>query len=417
MREETDRKSRGLHYGWIIAVMAVVTVVGALGFARFGYTMILPSMKEGLSLSDAQAGDLATGNMIGYLVLAITCGFLASRFGPRIIITIFMLIISGSMLLTGAAPSFQVALLGRTLTGVGSGGTNVPVMGLVPGWFAAKRRGLATGMAVSGSSFGMLITGVLIPAILNRYGAEGWRYSWFCLAASTFMIAILCYFILRNRPSEKGLLPIAAEGEEANPGEAKSSSLQWGLVYKSAPVWHLGLIYVLFGFSYIIYATFFARYLIWEAGFTTEAAGALWSATGALSIISGFIWGSVSDVLGRKYGLAIVYFLQFLCFTIFGLWKAMPGYYLSAVLFALTAWSIPAIMAAATGDLLGARLAPAALGFVTLFFGIGQAFGPFLAGRIADATGSYTLAFIIAGAAALVGAVASLFLRPPRKAL
>jgi sugar phosphate permease len=417
MREETDRKSRGLHYGWIIAVMAVVTVIGALGFARFGYTMILPSMKEGLSLSDAQAGDLATGNMIGYLVLAITCGFLASRFGPRIIISIFMLIISGSMLLTGAAPSFQVALLGRTLTGVGSGGTNVPVMGLVPGWFAAKRRGLATGMAVSGSSFGMLITGVLIPAILNRYGAEGWRYSWFCLAALTFMIAILCYFILRNRPSEKGLLPIAAEGEEANPGEAKSSSLQWGLVYKSAPVWHLALIYVLFGFSYIIYATFFARYLIWEAGFTTEAAGALWSATGALSIISGFIWGSVSDVLGRKYGLAIVYFLQFLCFTIFGLWKAMPGYYLSALLFALTAWSIPAIMAAATGDLLGARLAPAALGFVTLFFGIGQAFGPFLAGRIADATGSYTLAFIIAGAAALVGAVASLFLRPPRKAL
>jgi len=417
MMEGTDRRSRGLHYGWIIAVMSVVTVIGALGFARFGYTMILTNMKEGLSLSDAQAGDLATGNMIGYLVLAITCGFLASRFGPRIIITIFMLVVSGSMLLTGAAPSFQIALLGRTLTGVGSGGTNVPVMGLVPAWFAAKRRGLATGMAVSGSSFGMLITGVLIPLILNRYGPEGWRYSWFCMAGLCFIIAILCWLILRNRPAEKGLVPIAAQGAQANPGEAKSSSLQWGLVYKSAPVWHLGLIYVLFGFSYIIYATFFARYLIWEAGFTTQAAGALWSATGALSIISGFIWGSVSDVLGRKYGLAIVYFLQFLCFTIFGLWKAMPGYYLSALLFALTAWSIPAIMAAAAGDLLGARLAPAALGFITLFFGIGQAFGPFLAGRIADATGSYTLAFVIAGAAALVGAVASLFLRPPREAL
>jgi len=417
MREGTDSKSGGLHYGWITAVMSVVTVIGALGFARFGYTMILPSMKEGLSLTDAQAGDLATGNMIGYLVLAITCGFLASRYGPRIIITIFMCIISGSMLLTGIAPSFQVALLGRTLTGVGSGGTNVPVMGLVSAWFGAKRRGLATGMAVSGSSFGMLVTGYLIPTILNRYGGEGWRYSWFYLAAFTFIIAGLCYLLLRNRPAEKGLLPIGAKYEEANPREAKSSSLQWGLVYKSAPVWHLALIYVLFGFSYIIYATFFARYLIWEAGFTTEAAGELWAKVGALSIISGFIWGSVSDVLGRKYGLAIVYFLQFLCFTTFGLWKAMPGYYLSALLFALTAWSIPAIMAAAAGDLLGARLAPAALGFITLFFGIGQAFGPFLAGRIADSTGSYTLAFVVAGAAALVGAVASLFLRPPGKAL
>jgi predicted MFS family arabinose efflux permease len=417
MKEEAGSKSGGLHYGWIIAVMSVVTVIGALGFARFGYTMILPSMKEGLGLTDSQAGDLATGNMIGYLVLAITCGFLASRFGPRIIITIFMFIISASMLLTGIAPNFPVALVGRTLTGFGSGGTNVPVMGLVPAWFAAKRRGLATGMAVSGSSFGMLITGLLVPAILNRYGPDGWRYSWFCLAGLVFIIAVLCYLLLRNRPAEKGLMPIGTEVEEANPGPAKSSALQWGLVYKNAEVWHLALIYVLFGFSYIIYATFFARYLTWEAGFTTEAAGALWSAVGALSIISGFIWGTVSDIVGRKYGLAIVYFLQFLCFTIFGLWKAPPGYYLSALLFALTAWSIPGIMAAASGDLLGGRLAPAALGFVTLFFGIGQAGGTFLGGRVADATGSYTLAFVIAGAAALVGAVASLFLRTPKKAL
>jgi len=417
MGEEQSRRKGGLHYGWIIAIMSVVTVLGALGFARFGYTMILPSMKEGLGLTDSQAGDLATGNMIGYLVMAVTCGFLASRFGPRIVITIFMCIISSSMVLTGLAPNFQVALLGRALTGVGSGGTNVPVMGLVPAWFAAKRRGLATGMAVSGSSFGMVVTGFLVPVILNRYGAVGWRYSWFCLAGLTFLIAVLGYLVLRNRPREKGLQPIGAEAEEAVAAEPRSSALQWGLVYKSAPVWHLALIYVMFGFSYIIYATFFARYLTWEAGFTTEAAGALWSAVGMVSIISGFIWGSVSDVLGRKYGLAIVYFLQFLCFTIFGLWKAPAGYYLSALLFALTAWSIPGIMAAASGDLLGARLAPAALGFITLFFGIGQAGGTFVGGRIADFTGSYTVAFVIAGTAALVGAIASLFLRTPEKAL
>ena len=67
-----------------------------------------------------------------------------------------------------------------------------------------------------------------------------------------------------------------------------------------------------------------------------------------------------------------------------------------------------------TSDVFKAR---AALGFITLFFGIGQASGTFLGGRVADFTGSYTLAFVIAGAAALVGAVASLFLRPPSKAL
>jgi MFS family permease len=417
MAEETGRRGKGLHYGWIIAIMSVVTVLGALGLARFGYTMILPSMLEGLGLTDSQAGDLATANMIGYLVMAVTCGYLASRFGPRIVITIFMLIISGSMILTGLAPNFQVALLGRLLTGVGSGGTNVPVMGLVPAWFSAKRRGLATGMAVSGSSFGLFITGLLVPAILGRYGAVGWRYSWFCLAGFAFVIAVLGYLILRNHPRDKGLSPVGIVEAPVVAPVAKSAGLQWGMVYKAAPVWHLALIYILFGFSYIIYTTFFARYLTGEAGFSTQAAGALWSAVGIVSVISGFIWGAVSDVVGRKYGLAIVYFLQFLCFTIFGVWKAPAGYYLSAMLFALTAWSIPGIMAAASGDLLGARLAPAALGFITLFFGIGQAVGTAIGGRIADFTGSYTLAFVIAGSAALVGAVASLFLSTPEKAL
>jgi MFS family permease len=181
-------------------------------------------------------------------------------------------------------------------------------------------------------------------------------------------------------------------------------------------VWHLALIYIMFGFSYIIYATFFADYLTGEAGFTKEAAGRLWMLVGLISFVSGFIWGTVSDVIGRKYGLALVYFLQGLCFLIFGLWKATPGYYLSALLFAFTAWSIPAIMAATSGDYLGPRLAPAALGFVTVFFGIGQAIGPTLAGYIGDFTGSYTWAFIIAGLAAFVGAGGALSLRPPREA-
>ena len=55
-------KSR-FHYGWLIALVGMTVVMGALGFARFGYTMILPGMKEALTLSDVQVGDLAAANM------------------------------------------------------------------------------------------------------------------------------------------------------------------------------------------------------------------------------------------------------------------------------------------------------------------------------------------------------------------
>ena len=77
----------------------------------------------------------------------------------------------------------------------------------------------------------------------------------------------------------------------------------------------------------------------------------------------------------------------------------------------MTAWSIPAIMAALCGDVVGARLAPAALGFVTLFFGIGQAAGPVVAGVIADSSGSFSGAFLVAAAQAGTGAFASALLK------
>ena len=69
-------------------------------------------------------------------------------------------------------------------------------------------------------------------------------------------------------------------------------------------------------------------------------------------------------------------------------------------------------MAAACGDVLGSRLAPAALGFITLFFGIGQALGPFVAGAMADAFGSLSSAFLLAAGVALLGAFGAALLRP-----
>jgi len=125
------------------------------------------------------------------------------------------------------------------------------------------------------------------------------------------------------------------------------------------------------------------------------------------------VWGALSDLIGRKIGLALVYLTQAVCFAVFALWRNPTGYTVSAVLFGLTGWSIPGIVAAACGDYVGPALAPAALGFVTLFFGIGQAVGPSVAGAFADATGSFGPAFLVAASVALLGSIGSLLLRRP----
>lgn len=414
----TKKPEGPLHYGIIVLALIVLAVFCALGLARFGYTSILPAMQQGLGLSNTQTGQLQTLNLLGYLLAVVPAGLLAARFGPRIVIAVSLLVVSLAMIITGLVPAFGSACAGRFLAGVGGAGANVPAMGLVSAWFGSRRRGLASGIGVSGSSLALIVTGPLVPVLIAAGGHEGWRMSWYALGGLGLVSFILCTLFIRNRPADTGLFPL---GESSDDHARRTSAqthagLNWSHVYTSGMLWQLALIYFAFGFSYIIYSTFFIGHLVREAAFTQTSAGLLWMQVGIVSLPSGFIWGSLSDRFGRKIALVCVFTLQAFSFALFGLSLAPAVVYASAALFALTAWSIPALMAALAGDTFGARLAPAALGLMTIIFGIGQALGPWCAGALADATGSFAGAFVIAGAAALlIGAGGSLTLSTIKK--
>jgi MFS family permease len=167
----------------------------------------------------------------------------------------------------------------------------------------------------------------------------------------------------------------------------------------------------MYGFSYIIYLTFFIAYLTKEIGLTPKAAGLVFTVLGICSIFCGVIWGGISDRIGRRYGAMFAYLTLCVSYLIFTFWKDPIGFYLSAVIFGLTAFSIPVIMAAAAGDAVGGRLAPAGLGFITIFFGIGQFFAPAIAGWLKDTTGSFKYAFLLSALASFIGGIGSLILK------
>jgi MFS family permease len=114
----------------------------------------------------------------------------------------------------------------------------------------------------------------------------------------------------------------------------------------------------------------------------------------------------------------MVLIVQAVSYTMFALWTGTAGLTLSAVIFGLTAWAVPAIMAAACGDIVGPMLAPMAYGFLTVFHGLGQAVGPWVAGTMADSLPTFAPSYLLAAATALVGAVGAyvLFLRARARA-
>jgi sugar phosphate permease len=399
-----------IHYAWIIAFTGTLVTILAHGLGRMSYSVILPSMKDGLSLNYTQIGLIGTGNFIGYLSLAIIGGFLAARFGVRRVVFISLIIIGVALFLTGFSDSFLFAFMMRLFAGAGNGSSYVPIMALPAAWFAAKKRGLATGIVSGGIGVGLFLSGVIIPPVITYFGHNGWRYAWFFMGIAVFVLAFVCYIFLRNNPKEKGLSMYG--GDEEQKGGVKVTLFSaWKNIIREAEIWKLGCVYFMYGFSYIIYLTFFVAYLTKEIGISASTSGVIFAVMGVFSIFCGVVWGGISDILGRRYGSMLAYVTLAISYLIFAFYKVEAGFYLSAFVFGISAFSIPTIMAAAAGDAVGGRLAPAGLGFITLFFGIGQALGPAIAGWIKDSTGTFTNAFVLSAVVSLVGAVGSLILR------
>ena len=402
--------NRGFHYGWAILLTGILVVGGALGLARFGYGMILPSMQQGLGLTHDQTGFIASANMFGYFISALGAGLLASRFGPRVVVVIGLLWVGATMIATGLMNGVQTTALVRFLTGVGSAGANVAIMGLAAAWFAAGRRGMAMGFLVGGSGLGIAITGWMVPVVNGVYLEAGWRYNWFLLGALVIAFAVLAALVLRNTPAEKNLVPIGDTTGTlpAGPGNEEGSPGMRDIL-KIKGVFFLSALYFCFGFSYIITATYLVTFLVEELGCSQELAGQIWSTAGMLGIGSGLVWGMLSDRLGRRSMLVTVFLIQAGCYLLL-----QAGFtegallWLPAILFGLTApGSIPGLAASCCGDLSDARRAPALLGFITLVFGLGQVLGPAAAGYIKEFTGSFAWAFALAASMAVSGALFS----------
>ena len=166
MQEKSVLKP-SFHYGWVIVFAGMLCILACLGFGRFALGMLLPSMAATLHLSYSQMGFISTANFLGYLASVLVSAHLARRIGSRRLIFLALLTVAISMSLVSRATGFLPVLFLYMITGIGSGATNVPVMGLVAAWFSSGSRGRAAGFIVIGSGFAIMVSGRLIP-FLNR---------------------------------------------------------------------------------------------------------------------------------------------------------------------------------------------------------------------------------------------------------
>lgn len=365
---------------WKYAFASLVVTISTLGFGRMSYGVLMPFMKESLSLSYEQAGMLATMNSIGYLGMVLFAGILATKWGSKRLVVFGTLLVAAGLLYLGTVQSYGASLVGMIILGIGTAFTYTPLVNIVVGWFP-ERRGMMIGFLVSGLGLGTLFSSSLIPFFTTWFTIDGWRYLWFIYGFLSVLFALVALLILRDPP-----IPLLKK-------EQKDESLLRE-VYVQKGVLLVAIIYGLIGFAYLIPQSFLFSFIL-ESKIDRFAAGQIMAIGGLMSIFSGPLWGTISDKIGRKKSLHITLVTGATSMLLPVIFPVFIGFVVSQFFWGITVVGMLSLIQALSTEQIHASYAPVALGYVTIYFAVGQLLGPGLAGWMTDNIGGISSALLL----------------------
>lgn len=409
-----------LHYAWIVAAVAFMTMLVAAGIRASPGVLVVPLEQEfGWSRSVI---SLAVG--INILLYGATGPFVASlmnRFGVR-----RMMLFALAMMGTGVAltplmqQSWQMVLLWGVVVGLGAGTTaNVLAVTVATRWFS-KHRGLVTGVMLSATATGQLI---FLPSLAYILTIAGWRWVSMTVAISALILWPLVYFFMRDRPQDMGLAPYGdtvvekrVEPSKANPVSDAFAALREGLKSRD---------YILLAISFFICGAstngLIGTHLIpacIDAGILEVAAASMLASMAIFNFMGTTASGWLSDRYDARVLLSIYYGLRGLSLIILPFsFVSFYGLSLFVIFYGLDWFATVPPTIKITTRLFGREKAPMMFAWLMCVHQIGGASAAVFGGVMRQELGSYLQAFIISGLMCLVGAIVVLLigLKPEAK--
>ena len=362
------------HHPIRVAAGGFLALAAAMGIGRFVYTPILPYMVEETGLGAAAAGWIASANFIGYLLGALAAALLplpGARWWWFVAGLSLSAATTAAMGLAEAAAAFAVL---RFLGGAASAFVLVFSSTVVLERLAQAGRPGLSAVHFGGVGAGIAASALFVPSV-SAAGA-GWQALWFASGLSALLLLGAVLVLVPLRP-DAGPSPAAARGEETPRGLSA-----------------LIAAYGLFGFGYVITATFISA-MARETEALRPYESQLWLAVGLAAVPSVALWAAAGRRMGNRRAFALACLVEAAGVALSVLGSGPVVVAAAAALLGGTFMGITAL------GLIQARAVAAAnpqraIALMTAAFGLGQVIGPGLAGAMYDATGSLTAPSLIA---------------------
>ena len=396
--------------GWtvVIAALGVNLIIGAL----YAWSVVGKALAGQWHWTKTQAMLPFATSTAAFAVTMIFAGRWQDKVGPRYVAMLGGIVFGLGLVLSSFVQTYGLmmitfGLVGGIGIGLGYCATTPPSIK----WFPPAKKGLITGIVVSGVGLAAVYMSPLTNYLLKVTSIQ---QTFLILGIGTIvLISILAQF-LANPPT--GYVPAqaaASTGSKARPPAASRRELDWHEMLRTGQFYQIWLMFVLSasaGLLIIGNITLIAQDQApkWDKAFLLVMVVAIFNTCGR------FLSGFLSDRIGRTNTMILAFILQAVNMFMFTQYRTPALLLFGSAFTGLCYGTIFTLFPAATADFYGIRNLGVNYGTVFTAFGVAGVTGSVLGGRVRDLFGAYTYAFITCGIMLLVGAVLAFLLKAPK---